>query len=187
MSPDFDKLATLLTNNKIFNSASELHGIICGQLCAGGKLGDATLTWHLMGQENKPNKIMNELIIRLQSDMQEQLDAEDFSFQPLLPDDEEELSLRLQALGNWCEGFISGFGGAYAKNDKTLLEESREVLKDFTAIANVDDSETEQLENDEQDFMEVLEYVRMATYSVFLQNKPENPGIVSRPDENNLH
>jgi len=170
---DFDKVATLLANNRIFNSVSELHGIICGQLCAGGNESDATLTWHLLGQENKPSKIMSDLIIRLQLNIQEQLNAEDFSFQLLLPDDDEDLSLRLHALGNWCEGFISGFGGAYAKSDSTLLEETREVLKDFTAIANVDDSKDEQVENEEQDFMEVMEYVRMAAYSVFLQNQPE--------------
>lgn len=188
MTPDFDKVATLLTNNKIFNTVSELHGIICGKLCAGNTEEDATLTWQLLGQENKPSKILSDLIIRLQMNIIEQLNAEDFSFQLLLPDDEEELALRLHALGNWCEGFISGFGGAYAKGDSSLLEETREVLKDFTAIANVDDSGQEPAENDEQDFMEVQEYVRMATYSVFLQNNAETVNAVSEKNDNdNLH
>lgn len=190
MTPDFDKVATLLSNNKIFNSVSELHGVICGQLCAGSKQGDATLTWHLLGLENKPSKIMSDLIIRLQLNIREQLEAEDFSFQILLPDDDEELPIRLHALGNWCEGFISGFGGAFAKGDSSLLEETREVLKDFTAIANVDDSEPDEAENSEQDFMEVLEYVRMATYSVYLQyrsDQPESPIKPTEPNENNLH
>ncbi len=84
------------------------------------------------------------------------------------------------------KGFISGFGGAFAKGDSSLLEETREVLKDFTAIANVDDSEQDEVENAEQDFMEVLEYVRMATYSVFYKIKPEN-GNAASPIENNLH
>ncbi len=190
VTPDFDKVATLLSNNKIFNSVSELHGVICGQLCAGGKQGDATLTWHLLGLENKPSKIMSDLIIRLQLNIREQLDADDFSFQILLPDDDEEPALRLHALSDWCEGFISGFGGAFAKGDSSLLEETREVLKDFTAIANVDDSEQDEIENGEQDFMEVLEYVRMATYSVYLQYRPDQPESMistSEPDENNLH
>ena len=188
LTPDYNKVATLLVNNKVFNSVSDLHGNICGQLCAGGKEGDALLTWHLMGQENKLSKIMSDLIIRLHLNIKEQLNADDFSFQLLLPDDAEELSLRLHAMGNWCEGFISGFGEAYAKGNRTLLEETREVLKDFTAIANVDDSKQEQIENDEQDFMEVLEYVRMATYSVFLENKPEKISTVSNAsDSNSVH
>ena len=188
MTPDFDKVATLLANNKIFNSVSELHGVVCGQLCAGSKESDATLSWQLLGQENKPSKIMNDLIIRLQLNILEQLNSEDYSFQLLLPDDDEELTIRLHALGNWCEGFISGFGGAYAKGNSTLLEETREVLKDFTAIANVDDSEQEEVDSDGQDYMEVLEYVRMAAYSVFLQNQPEKMNSVSETiDNTNLH
>ncbi len=187
VTPDFDKIATLLSNNKIFNSVSELHGIICGQLCAGGKQSDATLTWHLLCLENKPSKIMSDLIIRLQLNIHEQLEADDFSFQLLLPDDEAELSIRLHALSNWCEGFITGFGGAFAKGDSSLLEETREVLKDFTAIVNIDDSEQDELENAEQDFMEVLEYVRMATYSVFIQNQAENGNASSQVIENNQH
>ena len=190
VTPDFDKVATLLASNKIFNSVSELHGIICGQICAGGKQGDATLTWHLLGMENKPSKIMSDLIIRLQLNIQEQLEADDFSLQLLLPDDNEELPIRLHAMSNWCEGFISGFGGAFAKGDGSLLEETREVLKDFTAIANVDDSEHGEIENAEQDYMEVLEYVRMATYSVFPQNYPDqrdNADTTLEPNANNLH
>ena len=187
MTPDFDKVATLLSNNKIFNSVSELHGIICGQLCAGGKQFDATLTGHLLGLENKPSKIISDLILRLQINIREQLEADDFSFQLLLPDDDEELSIRLHAVSNWCEGFISGFGGAFAKGDASLLEETREVLKDFTAIANVEDSEEDGLEDGEQDFMEVLEYIRMATYSVFLQNQSESKNFVTGRNENNLH
>ncbi len=99
----------------------------------------------------------------------------------------QELSIRLHALSNWCEGFITGFGGAFAKGDSSLLEETREVLKDFTAIVNIDDSEQDELENAEQDFMEVLEYVRMATYSVFIQNQAENGNASSQVIENNLH
>ncbi len=188
VSPDFDKVADLLASNKIFNSVSELQGIICGQICAGVKDGDAILVWQLLGQENKPNKIMSDLIIRLQGNIFEQLNEDDYTFQPLLPEDDEDLSIRLHALANWCEGFISGFGGAYAKGGSSLLEETREVLKDFTAIANVDDSAQEELESDEQNYMEVLEYVRMAAYSVFQQNKSENTGPqINSDDETSLH
>tara|TARA_B110000467_G_C18121617_1_gene368199 strand:- start:47 stop:613 length:567 start_codon:yes stop_codon:yes gene_type:complete len=179
VTPDFDKVATLLANNKVFNSVSELHGIVCGQLCAGGEESDAALSWYLLGQENKPSKIMSNLIIRLQLNILEQLNSEDYSFQLLLPDDDEELAIRLYALSNWCEGFISGFGGAYVKGNSAILEETREVLKDLAAIANVDDSEQDEVGSGEQDFMEVLEYVRMAAYSVFLQNQSENMNSVS--------
>lgn len=188
MTPDFEKIATLLAGNKIFNSVSELHGIICGQLCAGTQAGDAALSWRLLGQESKPSKLMTDLILRLQANIYEQLSAEDFSFQLLLPDEDEELSLRLHALGNWCEGFISGFGGAYAKGDSSLLEETREVLKDFTAIANIDDKQQEQSESEEQNFMEVTEYVRMAACTIFIQSSLNKANKATQSTEKNrLH
>lgn len=170
MTPDFEKIASLLHSNNIFNSVSELHGIISGQLCAGASPGDTALCWRLLGQESRPGKVINELILRLQTNIYEQFTADDYTFQPLLPDDDEEMSIRLHALGNWCEGFIAGFGGAYAKGDHSLLEETREVLKDFTAIANIDDDQHASSDNEEQEFMEVSEYVRMAACAVFLQN-----------------
>ena len=188
MKPDFEKIATLLSSNNIFNSVSELHGIISGQMCAGGKVGDVILIWQLLGQETKPGKLFSELIERLQVYIQEQLRAEDYIFQPLLPDDDEEISIRLHALGNWCDGFVSGFGGAYAKSDSSLLEETREALKDFTVIAKVDDSQLTPTEKDEQDYMEVTEYVRMAACSVFIQNNVNKPNLTSETtDINNLH
>ena len=105
-----------------------------------------------------------------------------------MPDEDEELSIRLHALGNWCEGFISGFGGAYAKGDSSLLEETREVLKDFTAIANVDDRQHEQSEHEEHDFMEVTEYVRMAACTVFIQHSLNTSNRETQtPDKNRLH
>ncbi len=165
----FEKIATLLASNKIYNSVAELHGIISGQLGAGGNVGDVILTWHLLGQESKISKIMNDLILRLHDEVKQDLSADDFTFQLLLPDDDEELAIRTNAIGNWCEGFISGFGGAYAKSDASLLEETREVLKDFTAIASIDDS-LEETEEDEQHYMEVVEYVRMAVCTVYSQN-----------------
>ncbi|MEX2364965.1 MAG: UPF0149 family protein, partial [Pseudohongiellaceae bacterium] len=62
-----------------------------------------------------------------------------------------------------------------SRGDESLSEETREVLKDFTSIAEVDPSETGGQGRDEQekDYMQVVEYVRMAVITVFMQtSKP---------------
>lgn len=188
MAPDFEKVTTLLANNRIFNSASELHGIICGYLCAGGASNEYVLIWHLLGQEGKASKIMTDLIERLSRQAYEQLDSPDFAFRMILPNDDEELGQRLRALGNWCEGFISGFGGAYAKGDTTLKDETREVLHDFTAIADIDERSEDGTEKDENDYMEIVEYVRMAVCSVFAQSKsPQEPEGNINSQKESLH
>ncbi len=171
MTPDFERVTTLLANNHIYNSASELHGIVCGYICAGGSSEEYILIWHLLGQEGKANKIMEELIQRLAQQCVLELDSPDFAFELILPSDDEELGFRLRALGNWCEGFISGFGGAYAKGDASLRDEAREVLHDFTAIADIDERSEDDTEKDENDYMEIVEYVRVAVSTVYSQGK----------------
>lgn len=188
MTPDFEKVTTLLSNNHIYNSASELHGIICGYLCAGGARDEYILIWHLLGQEGKANKTMTDLIERMSQQIYEQLDSPDFAFRMLLPNDDEELGIRIRALGNWCEGFISGFGGAYAKGDTSLRDETREVLHDFTAIADIDERSEDGTEKDENDFMEIVEYVRVAVCTVFAQGKhPQETGTNTNTQKESLH
>lgn len=197
MKPDYEKVAALLASNRVYNSVSELHGIVSGYLCGGGEVGQSTLIWHLLGHETKPNKILGELVQRLQIAAREELESENYVFHPLLPEDDENLALRLDALGDWCEGFITGFGGAYAKGDSSLLDETREVLKDFTAIADIDERAQDETESDERDFMEVVEYVRMAACTVYNQNKTagtanrlsihENEDMDGKPGSGKIH
>lgn len=184
MGPDYEKTVTLLTSGNIFNSASELHGVVCGQVCAGAVKVKPQLTQELLGSEESFSAVIEQLLIRLGGDAQEQLAAGDFSFQPLLPDDEAEINIRLHALGEWCEGFNVGFGGSIGKSDQSILEETREVLKDFSAIAEIEDAlednaeDDSQLEENEQNYMEVVEYVRMAAATVYMQNNnSKNNGL----------
>ncbi|MAM71531.1 MAG: hypothetical protein CMP91_10355 [Gammaproteobacteria bacterium] len=188
MTVDFAKVTIMLADNNIYNSASELHGIICGALSAGAEAEKVHLIWHLLGQSGKPSKILSELIERLALESARQLEDPGFSFQLLLPDDDTELGLRLRALGNWCEGYISGFGGTYAKADASLQDETREVLKDFTAIADLDSGDEEGNERDEKDYMEVMEYVRVAASTVYAQGQlGVKPATSENQEEKNWH
>lgn len=199
MGPDYEKIASLLSSNNIFNSVSELHGIVTGQVCSGAKAIKVQLTQQLLGVEENFPALIEQLIGRLGKDIDEQIGAGEFAFQPLLPDDEEELGTRLHALAQWCEGFNIGFGGSFGKGDQSILEDTREVLKDFVAISELDDSPEDDQENDEseENYMELVEYVRMAASTVYMQNNSDdvnsgnNIGLGSdigkAQDERNLH
>jgi uncharacterized protein len=195
LGPDYEKAATLLASNSIFNSISELHGVICGQVCAGVNEVKSKLTQELMGLEEGFSAVIEQLLIRLGKDATEQMEAGDFTFQPLLPADDEELSIRLRALGEWCEGFNVGFGGTIGKGDISILEETREVLKDFSAIAEIEDGSEQdsEPEENEENYMEVVEYVRMAVATVFMQNNEDSVksnfdiGNKNKHDQGNIH
>ncbi|MDT8397633.1 MAG: UPF0149 family protein [Pseudomonadales bacterium] len=171
MAADYVKAGELLAASGIFNTPAELHGIISGQLSAGARAVDIEVVAQLMQLPQLPSGIIVELISRFQQDIAAHLQSMDFGFQPLLPDDDEELVFRLEALGRWCDGFNMGFA-ASGLQDKSILEETREVLHDFARIAELDESNSdgEDQEQNEEDYTEIVEYVRMAATSVYMQN-----------------
>jgi hypothetical protein len=85
-----------------------------------------------------------------------------FEFDLLLPDDEESLSNRVDALRHWCLGFLLGLG--FARSGDDWPGESGELLKDLVEFTQVD-SDVEG-EEDETAFFELVEYVRVAVQVV---------------------
>ena len=87
----------------------------------------------------------------------------------LLPPEQEELGLRVAALGQWCEGFLVGFGTASAGlRDADLSPGLQEALSDLSAISQVS---TPDDDGDEEEgmFEQVAEHARMAAIMVFTE------------------
>ncbi len=146
-------------------SASEVHGFITGWICSGTGWDSATdsfeeaLEISLVGDfKAAALETAHEAIAGL-TDI-------DFGFQILLPDEGGEINGRRAALSEWCQGFLSGFGLTGRYQDSELSEEVKELLQDFTQIAQVDDEIPEDEEN-ESDLTEITEYVRMGAVMVF--------------------
>ena len=92
---------------------------------------------------------------------QEQFDAAEFGVRLLLPDDNEALPVRLEALGQWCEGFYLGLGVAGLSDLDKLPEDSREIVQDMIDIAQIEVDTGDTSEEDEVAFEEVAEYLRV--------------------------
>jgi uncharacterized protein YgfB (UPF0149 family) len=127
----------------------------------------------------------------LAEDINTQLKSPDYAFHSLLPDDEEPLTTRLVALSSWCDSFNIGFAGAWVKDDAAMAQETREVLQDFSRIALVNrvDEDLDEKEN-EMNYIEVVEYARMAAITVYTQNiyfTPEAGLDEDLPTEHDIH
>ena len=86
---------------------------------------------------------------------------------------EAPLAERAKALGQWCQGFLDGFG--MVVGNAPLSAEAMEVLQDLSAIAQVQ-SGLEESEDGESDYMEVMEYLRVAPLLLFAEcGKPAAP------------
>jgi yecA family protein len=170
---DFDEFADHLVDQGMLVSPSQLHGCLCGVLCAGAP---TEAEYGLDALSQALDIVMHgELasrIMQLYTVTEVALKDEEFTFLPLLPDDDEEIALRTSALASWCDGFMSGFAYVIAGNEATaaaLSQDTGEVLKDVAAMAQAHaDDEIE--EDAEDSYMELVEYLRAAVVNVFLDS-----------------
>ncbi|WP_449430313.1 YecA/YgfB family protein [Pseudomonas putida] len=170
----YTAFATLLSSSGHPVSPAELHGLLVGRSCAGaGFDADAWLADAAGVLENEAAETVRNALIGLQQMVKAELTGEDIAIVLLLPGDETPLAERATALGQWCQGFITGFG--LNAGGKELSSEAKEVLQDLVAISQVQEA-LEESEDGESDYMEVMEYLRVAPLLLFSElAKPEAP------------
>jgi uncharacterized protein YgfB (UPF0149 family) len=166
--------AALLASSGKAVSPAELHGLLLGRSCAGaGFEADAWLqdAAELLGAEPADN--VRQALVGLQEMVKGELAGNDITLVLLLPGDDEPLAERAKALGQWCQGFLDGFG--MILGNAALSAEAMEVLQDLSAIAQIQ-SALEESEDGESDYMEVMEYLRVAPLLLFTEcGKAEAP------------
>ncbi len=162
MNSDILSYATIediVLKNDLGESAAEIHGILAGLLCINGSI--SLENWLEKGLDIEAVELKSSALAHLKELYTEtcrQLRELDFSFQLLLPSDEQPLEQRVMALGQWCEGFMFGIG--YMSNaDEEWPGDSAEILNDFIQICRITCSSPD----DESDFVELSEYVRICT------------------------
>ncbi|HTQ99180.1 MAG TPA: UPF0149 family protein [Candidatus Acidoferrum sp.] len=167
MTPDYAMMQQLLDKTLPDMTPAALHGLITGLLVSGAPDIDEEDIAALLDCEFAP--VMAQLTAKLIGTTRDQLQQADYSFQPLLPLDDEQLVARVQALGHWCESFTNGFSAGFVEADSALGDEGREALTDIAQFASLSDEIDDDIEDEETDYMELVEYVRMATMTLFHQ------------------
>lgn len=146
--------------------ASELHGLLTGYLCGGGRAkGRYVLkALELEGDQAPLDGPLADLLDEVVPWCREQLGGLQLGLAPLLPSDTRPLAERADAMVEWTRGFLGGFGLAGARAE-ALSEDGREVLRDLGAIAAselaLDTSSESAVEDDESALMELVEFVRV--------------------------
>lgn len=150
-------------------SASELHGIMCGYLCAGAVSEGESYIRALMLKQTKDETTRTAALamFNVYTVSQEQMKNFDFQFQLMLPDEHEPLIDRAQAFSEWCEGFTQGMTIVGVSYDQLNEEESQEALQHLAEFAQLDYQSLEVDEEDERALMEVSEYTRMAVLRLY--------------------
>lgn len=183
--PDISQLEGLLFDVDAMLGATESHGALCGMLCAQGATDAAQWMLQVLGEHEETSNALQQagkLLIQIHQLSVEQMNDSNVDFDLMLPDDDEPLESRVEALGVWCQGFVFGLSVGGVKEDTDLPEDSKELIKDILEISRagyIADNEAElnamaedDSDDDEVAFMEVTEYVRMGTLLIYEELQP---------------
>ncbi|MGO4001404.1 MULTISPECIES: YecA family protein [Pseudomonas] len=176
----YQAFATLLQTSGHPVSPAELHGLLLGRSCAGA--GFDAEGWLIDAAElleSEPHDNVRNALIGLQEMVKGELTGEDMTVVLLLPTDDAPLTERAAALGEWCQGFLSGFG-LNCRDSSMLSTEATEVLQDLSAISQVQDA-LEESDDGENDYMEVMEYLRVAPLLLFTETKKAAEPAAAKP------
>ncbi len=176
--PDYNSLTDALAKAEAELVASESHGSLCGMLCAAGKIELQDWLNQVFEEFDVNNMLVKEasqLLVGLYNDTQTQLNDSDADFHLLLPDENESLAQRAEALAFWCQGYTYGLAAGGLKKDQKLPQDTAELIKDMVEIARAGHSPGDDNDADEDAYMHIYEYVRMG---VLLINEELQPSHV---------
>lgn len=170
----FDWLANIYNSHGAINHPSELHGIMVGEIV--GSLRRTASDWlnqvlEHMGVESLDNERyanVTEDLLGFYAHSLEDIDKDSSSFVLLLPDDDYELSERIESLILWVRGFLEGIAISASDRLQTMDSELQEILKDFVEICQID-TRVEQDESGEKEFFEISEYIRIGVLNLYAE------------------
>tara|TARA_R110002095_G_scaffold24252_6_gene25283 strand:- start:1429 stop:2046 length:618 start_codon:yes stop_codon:yes gene_type:complete len=178
---DYKELESLLEANDAQMSVAEAHGLASGMLCVQFDADFKRWLTAIFDTDDHLNSLSDDdqqYLSGLFEGTVELLKNRNFIFNLLLPDDDERIGVRAQALSEWCQGFLYGVAYMGAGDDKDWGEESRSVLRDLLEISRLDSDDSD--DSDEQAFMELQEYVRAAVqlllHDLQLSNEEQDEG-----------
>lgn len=164
----FDVLDSTLKRCGANWDAAQSHGLLTGRLATAGV--PAAPDWLLQVLEgiDEANALRTEcrrVLDLLYQATFWQLSERLSEFEPLLPGDEDDVALRAEALGHWCEGFLHGLVSAEhsdALRERLAREPLSDIIKDLLQITRAGLDEESDEEDNEAAYAELVEYVRVA-------------------------
>jgi yecA family protein len=179
--PEISDLEELLYRADAAMGAAEAHGALCGMLCARGTVELSEWVDHVVGEQEQGSELLHDVVHKmsdlLQATMEMMNDATG-EFRLLLPDEDDPLPERVDALASWCQGFIYGLAAGGITEESELPEDTDELLQDLIEISRArhDVDEEEEQESDASDdevaYMEIEEYVKVGVLNIYEDLQP---------------
>lgn len=175
----FDRLDERLAAADVLASPAEVHGYLTGSYCSAPQAPRADVLAGLAEHLELAGPRLEGMteLLAMADALPTALAGSELGFYPLLPEDDQPLVDRAEALGQWCEGFLAGFALQTGAAGKPLSPEVQEVISDFVAIAQIAAPDEDDEDADERSLMELVEYLRLAAINLYLEaSRPATAG-----------
>lgn len=168
----YSKLEDTLSKLGSQLNAAETHGLLTGILSLSDIPDDET--WQSTLLENldcaTPTQSQWGVLNATSSKIVADLSDENFGFKLLLPPDNIPLEQRVDALCFWCRGYLSGLGLIGITKEDLANGTINELVQDLSQIAHTS-METDASEEDESNYIELVEFVRVAVQNIQVELK----------------
>jgi hypothetical protein len=165
--------------------AAEAHGSLCGALCSMSPYRVQDWINEILPDGATLSDESSAMIEKVFTATATSFGEQGMEFEPLLPDDEQPLNGRANALALWCTGFLYGLGTGHISDLEALNGEVGEIVRDFTEISRASGDEAEADESNEQAYAELVEFIRVAAQVVFEELSPLRRQVY--PAQQRLH
>src|SRR5579859_5949480 len=152
--------------------AAEAHGSLCGALCSTAPYRMQDWINEILPDGTALSDESAAMIERVFTATASAFGDQGMEFEPLLPDDEQPLNGRANALALWCIGFLYGLGAGQISDLEALNGDVGEIVRDFTEISRASGEGAEGDESNEQAYAELVEFIRVGAQVVFEELMP---------------
>lgn len=180
-----DRLQAALDLAGLEMGASEIHGMVCGEICRQLRLGssaDFPVLMGVSGQASGAAQSVLNLADELMEESHRVLD-EGMQFALLLPGDDATVAERTAALADWARGFAVALLRGNELTPERLGGDSTEVVQDLMKISEARPGEDS--EEDERALTELEEYIRVGVQLVFEELQPDAQEHADQADRGN--
>lgn len=178
--PPYEDVANVLFATASSTSPSEAHGILCGLICASRRedriVTETSMIASAVDKEDTPS-VNIDVLLNLYAITCKQLESMELNLELLLPDDDYDAGIRLQALCEWCHGYLIGLNltnrDLGQRLSLGLSEEVKGAMQRISELANSEFYSNERNDSNEWDLLEVTEFVRVAVLMIYTEFNSE--------------
>jgi len=165
---DHHELDTALRRCGSTWNAGQTHGLLCSRLALAGAEGASRWLAQVLADTDPDNVLRTEceqMLEALCTATWQQLAERRSEFMLLLPDDHDPASVRAEAMGQWCEGFLHGLVSETHGDElreRLASDPLSDIIKDMLEITRATTADEADAEGNENAFTELVEYLRVA-------------------------